>query len=144
VKRALVIGYGNTLRGDDGAGVLAAERLAGRFSDVDVLTVHELQPELAETMSGYREVVFLDAAVQGSAIHSEVITPAADSRPDGSHSHSPGSLLSLCSALFGRAPERSLLIAIPGQEFEFSEQLSPFTQAMVERAVEQAGNFLSS
>jgi hydrogenase maturation protease len=143
VKQTLVIGYGNTLRGDDGAGVCAAERLAERFPDLDVLTVHELQPELAETISTYREVFFLDAGMDVPEVRAEVVTPAADSRPDGSHSHSPGTLLSLCSALYGRAPERSLLVAIPGQSFDFSEQLSPFTEAMVERAVEQVGHLLS-
>jgi hydrogenase maturation protease len=142
MKRTLVIGYGNTLRGDDGAGIFAAERAARRFPGVDLLTVHDLQPELAETVSQYREVIFLDAAVQGSGVRADVIEPAADPLPSGSHSHSPGTLLSLCGFLYGRTPERSLLIGIPGQTFDFGEQLSPFAHEMVEQAVEQVGLFL--
>ena len=144
MNETLVIGFGNTLRGDDGAGVCAAERAAGRFPVIDVLTVQELQPELAETISRYADVVFLDAAVEGSAIRTDLIGPATDSRPDGSHTHSPGTLLSLCRELYGRIPARSVLIAIPGQTFDFGEQLSPFTEKMVEQAVEEVGHFLVS
>lgn len=144
MNRTLVIGYGNTLRGDDGAGICAAERAAGRFPGVDILTVHELQPELVETMSRYPDVIFLDAAVEGSGIRADIIEPATDHRPVGSHAHSPATLLSLCRNLYGRAPERSLLIAIPGQNFEFGEQLSPFTEMMVEEAIEEVGHFLKS
>ena len=42
----LVIGYGNTLRSDDGAGVVAAERLAEAIgSRATVLTRHQLLPD---------------------------------------------------------------------------------------------------
>jgi hydrogenase maturation protease len=143
VKHTLVIGYGNTLRGDDGAGVCAAEGAARRFPGVDVMTVHELQPELAETISRYTDVIFLDAALEGSGIRTDVIEPATDPRPDGSHANSPGTLLSLCRSLYGRVPNRSLLIAIPGRTFDFSEQLSPFTEIMVEQAIEEVGHYLT-
>lgn len=144
MKRTLVIGYGNSLRSDDGAGICAAERAGDRYPDIDVLTVHELQPELAETMSHYANVVFLDASVEGAGIRADLLTPAEEFRPDGSHGHAPTSLLSLCRSVYGRAPERSLLIAIPGQKFDFGEQLSSFTEKMVEQAVEEVGNFLVS
>ncbi|RPH35826.1 hydrogenase maturation protease [bacterium] len=144
MNHTLLIGYGNTLRGDDGAGICAAERASGRFPGVDILTVHELQPELAETMSRYADVIFLDAAVEGSGIRVVTLEPAADSRPDGSHAHSPATLLSLCHSLYGRVPGRSLLIAIPGRTFEFGENLSPFTEEMVEQAIEEIGHSIRS
>lgn len=144
MKRTLLIGYGNTLRGDDGAGIYAAERAAQRFPGLDLLTVHELHPDLAETMSRYREVIFLDAGVEGSRLRADAVEPAADPLPGGSHSHSPATLLSLCGYLYGRTPERSLLIAIPGQTFDFGEQLSPFTEKMVEQAIEEVGHYLRS
>ncbi len=140
----LVIGYGNTLRGDDGAGIYAAERAAERFKEIDVVTVQELQPELAEMISRYAKVVFLDAAVGIAGIRTDIIEPAPCSRPEGSHLHSPGTLLSFCLSLYGRVPERSLLIGIPGQVFDFREELSPFTEKMVEQAIEEVGFFLLS
>ncbi len=144
MKRTLVIGYGNTLRGDDGAGVRAAERAADRFPEVDVLTVHELQPELAESISHYTRVVFLDAAMEGSGVRTMPVGPATDQRPDGSHGHSPERLLTLCQSLYGHTPEQSLAVAIPARSFDFGEQLSPFTEKMIEQAVEEVGHFLIS
>ena len=144
MKRALLIGYGNTLREDDGAGVRAAECAAGLFPGVDVITVHELQPELAETVSRYAMVVFLDAAAHGSGIRVHELGSAPVSRPDGSHSQSPEALVSLSRTLYGRAPERTLLMTIPGQSFGFGEKLSHFTEEMVEQAVKEVGYFLAS
>jgi hydrogenase maturation protease len=144
MKRALVIGYGNTLRADDGAGIVAAERLSGRFPNVDVVTVHELQPELADTMSRYATVIFLDAAMEGSGIRTMGIEPPGNATAEGSHGHSPGALLTLCRKLYGHAPDRSLLIAIPGKTFDFGERLSDFTEGMIEQAIEEVGRYLVS
>src|SRR5580704_15594719 len=51
--RTLVIGYGNPLRSDDALGWhasrLLAQALAGQ--EVDVITCHQLTPELAEPLS---------------------------------------------------------------------------------------------
>jgi len=63
----LVIGYGNTLRRDDGVGVRAAEMMAAdsRFADVEVLTVYQLTPELSLDIATASLVVFVDADVRG-------------------------------------------------------------------------------
>ncbi len=144
MKRTLVIGYGNTLRGDDGAGIRAAERVATRFPDAEVLLVHELQPEIAETISHYASVIFLDAAAEGVTVNATVMQPSADSRPDGSHGQSPATLLALCRNLYGRAPGRSLLVGIPGRNFGFCEHLSPFAESMVDQAIEEVGHYLTA
>jgi hydrogenase maturation protease len=106
--------------------------------------VHELQPELAETISRYDTVIFLDAAMEGTSVRSIAVEPATDSRPDGSHAHTPGTLLALSRDLYETIPGRSLLVAIPGQTFEFSEKLSPFAEEMVEHALEEVGHILKS
>ncbi len=142
MKRTLVIGYGNTLRGDDGAGVRAAERIATRFPDAEVLLVHELQPEIAEVISRYEGVMFLDASAEGSSVSSTVIRPSSESRPDGSHGHSPATLLALCRNLYGHVPQRSLLVGIPGRNFGFCEHLSPFAESMVDQAIVEVGHYL--
>jgi Ni,Fe-hydrogenase maturation factor len=63
----LVIGYGNTLRRDDGAGVRAAEMMAvdPRFAAVEVLMVYQLTPELSLDIATASLVVFIDADVRG-------------------------------------------------------------------------------
>src|SRR5512138_3332741 len=63
--RTLVLGYGNTLRGDDGVGWRVAEAFARIAPDVEVRAVHQLSPELAEVASHYDAAVFVDAAADG-------------------------------------------------------------------------------
>ena len=50
----LVVGYGNSLRGDDGIGWHAARLLTDdpRLTGARVLTHHQLAPELAEALYG--------------------------------------------------------------------------------------------
>ena len=60
----LVIGFGNTLRCDDGVGpkaVLAVEELG--LPGVRTLTCPQLTPELADPLSKVDSAVFVDAAV---------------------------------------------------------------------------------
>src|ERR1043166_1662215 len=59
----LVIGYGNTLRRDDGAGPAVASRLARRFqfTRCRCTTAHQLAPELAHDLLQTRRVLFIDA-----------------------------------------------------------------------------------
>src|SRR5512136_1175751 len=62
--RILVVGYGNPLRGDDGAGWQAAERLEALLppAQVNVLIRHQLTPELAEPSSRAELVILIDAS----------------------------------------------------------------------------------
>ena len=46
MKPALLIGLGNTLRGDDGVGIRVAERARTRFPELDVLSVTDCLPNL--------------------------------------------------------------------------------------------------
>ncbi|MGB7620863.1 MAG: hydrogenase maturation protease, partial [Terriglobia bacterium] len=89
MSKILVIGYGNTLRGDDGAGPRVAEMIARRFPQVDSLVLHELQPELAEAVSGYEEVIFVDAHVLQKTLMVKELRGDYVSRPADSYSHSP-------------------------------------------------------
>jgi hydrogenase maturation protease len=123
----LVIGYGNPLRGDDGFGHRAAERIPG------ALAVHQLNPELMEPISRADRVLFLDASADGSPgeIRSRRITPAPDARAF-THHCTPESLLAGALALYGRAPD-AVLLTVTGADFSLSESLSPPVQAALDR-----------
>jgi hydrogenase maturation protease len=130
----LVIGYGNTLRDDDGAGVRAAERIAELHHDVDVVTMHELTPELAEKMAGYDRVVFIDASVNAVDVEWRTVR-ADDERSDiRSHALTPQRLTRLCVELYESAPTVEL-VEIPASEFVLSERLSAPTEKMITRCV---------
>ena len=147
---ALVIGYGNTLRSDDGAGPFVARALEARVpAGTRVLDAHQLTPEMAIAISGATRVVFVDAvdATRGSAplesaprVSRLEAEPGAD--PLNPHASDPGSLLWLAQTLFGGAPE-AWLVAIPGEEFGFGEALSPGAARASAEAVVQVETLLA-
>lgn len=131
-RGALVIGYGNTLRSDDGAGPFVARALEARVpAGTRVLDAHQLTPEMAIDISVATRVVFVDAidatgesAPQESGPRVSRLEPEPGADPLNPHASDPGSLLWLAKTLFGGAPE-AWLVAIPGAEFGFGETLSP-------------------
>jgi hydrogenase maturation protease len=127
----LIVGYGNSLRGDDAMGLVAAERLGG-------LAVHQLTPELAERIAQADAVVFLDAdaTLPPGEISVRVVEPA-DTTLD--HHATPAGLLRLSQAVYGAAP-KARLIGMGGEDFELREGLS----AAAKRAVELAVAFVRS
>jgi len=137
VNQILVIGYGNTLRGDDGAGVAAAERIARRFPQVDVMTVHQLQPELAETIAWYSTVFFVDASVSARDIEMTPLAHLPGARPEGTHASTPATLVALSNELYGRVPDTVFLGAIPASSFEHAESFSRLTAEKVEEFIDR-------
>ena len=65
MARVLILGCGNPLRGDDGVGWHAAERLLKRSAELDatIKSCHQLTPELAEPVSKAERVIFIDARI---------------------------------------------------------------------------------
>ena len=130
----LIVGYGSTIRGDDAAGPAAARRLAALgFDSIDV---QQLTPELAERVAAARTVFFLDAhaGLEPGAVSLIPLTEGATGPLE--HHATPAGLLRLARTTFGAAPE-AWLVAIGGERFEFSEQLSSRARRGVEVAVEQ-------
>ena len=137
----LIIGYGNPLRGDDGLGWHAAEALRA-LPGADVITTHQLTPELAEEASRTALVIFLDAAetgVPGEWRRREVVETAPTSAAF-THHVTPGSLLAAARLLYGHAP-RAVLFTMTGERFDFHEGLSETVAAVLPgmlRAVREA------
>jgi hydrogenase maturation protease len=132
----LVIGYGNTLRGDDAVGPCVAEAAAAwSVEGVCTLSVAQLVPELAALIATARLVVFVDAC-QGmpcETVAVERIVPEKSKTPSG-HSSDPAGLLGLAQSLYGRCPA-AYLIAVPAAECGLKEGLSPVAQAGVRQAL---------
>lgn len=136
IDGALVIGYGNELRGDDGIGphvarAVAAERSVG----LQVLAVHQLTPELAEPLSRVRLAVFVDASMSGVA-GSVVVTPLcpATNGTLSGHVSKPACLLGLAETLYGHHPE-AWLVTIAAVDVGLGETLSPEARSGVSEAV---------
>lgn len=128
MPKVLVIGYGNSLRGDDNVGCQVAQMLERHYQsdpDVRVIGSHQLTPEMAEDVAANEFVLFLDAAAGRAAgkIETATITPHAGPATFAHHLD-PAMLLSAAMELYGSAPPAQLL-TIGAAAFELGEQLSP-------------------
>jgi hydrogenase maturation protease len=140
VPNTLIVGYGNTLRGDDGAGRAVAERLQAvlRDPDVRVLSLHQLTPELMLDLARADRAVFVDASSTGHAgRYMRIPLYPASQCAKFTHHATPEALLAGTRSLYGRCPESSLYV-IPGEAFDSPDRLS----APVERAVGKLVAFL--
>ena len=137
VADTLVIGYGNDLRSDDGAGRWVAEQLeARRVAGLEVRSVPQLTPELALAMAGRSLVVFVDANVDATELTVEPVDPSDATQTVMTHHGNPASLVSLVSEV-GSPPERAFVVSVPASNLGMGFELSPSTQAAAEEAVER-------
>ncbi|MGA3352687.1 MAG: hydrogenase maturation protease [Acidimicrobiales bacterium] len=136
-EEVLVIGYGNPLRGDDGAGWRGAELLAEdhRAAGARVLALHQLTPELAEDVSQAGLVVLIDASEEpgpAGAVSSQALAHDPVSGSVLSHHVDPARLLQLATALFGQVPP-AVQVTITAADVEPGTELSaPVGAAMPE------------
>ena len=129
----LVIGYGNTLRRDDGVGRYVAEALIAEASipDADIRSVHQLTPELALDISGASVVIFIDATFDIAAGRHDVQTVTRPAAPSSwSHLVAPDALGDLAQRLYGRAPDM-VSVRVGIADAEPGEGMTPAVEASV-------------
>lgn len=132
----VVIGYGNDLRSDDGAGRRVADAVdAQGLAGVTVLSVAQLTPELALEIAGRERVVFVDASVDAEELTVEPVEVGPAGRGVMTHHGDPASLLSLVSSV-GELPRRAEAISIPARNLGLGFELSPATEEAVAEAIE--------
>ena len=135
--KILVIGYGNTLRGDDGIGWYVAESLQDAWRDhrVEVRALPLLPPELTLDLADADLVLFIDAdcRLQPLTWALEPVIAKPESAPFTSHV-CPSGLLFLTQWLHGRCPQAHLL-RIGAGYFEFDERLSVAMSGLLPRLI---------
>lgn len=126
--RALILGYGNPLRGDDGLGWHVASQLASAHAslDAEVFACHQLTPELAEAVSRAEKVIFVDARIgcPPGELAVEKVMPVASQFPASSHVFDPAALLAFARRIYGTSPE-GFVLSVVAKSFAYSEELSP-------------------
>lgn len=116
MRRVLIAGMGNILRGDDGFGIHVARKLAAmslpegvevyEAGSAGVALVHKL-------MDGFDDCILIDAAVRRDAPGTlYTLTPivSEETREFGTHDLEPSKILALARAV-GALPARVVLIA---------------------------------
>ena len=146
----LILGYGNTLRRDDGAGAVAAGLLAAdprlQRDEVEVREAYQLLPEMSMDLAEVTLAVFVDADSAGlpGSIEIHPIDPARAAREDAdargepgasSHHVGGGELVALAATLMGRAPE-AVAVGIGVADLGMGEGLSPAVEAALPRVVD--------
>jgi Ni,Fe-hydrogenase maturation factor len=137
----LLLGYGNVDRMDDGLAwhVLTAvvtalggpaptspdEPLVAPAGSVDCQFALQLTPELAELVTQYRRVCFVDAHMSDVPEETRLVPtlPAFTSSPF-THHLTPAACLALAQALYGQAPQ-AVVASARGELFGFARELSP-------------------
>lgn len=150
MKKLLILGYGNPDREDDGVawhilhaitlklGLPAPESYEDQFPEdnrLDFAFHLQLTPEMAEDISGYEYVCFVDAHTGN--IPETVRLIAVESEFQHSpftHHLTPQSLMSMCETIYGKRPDAALL-SVLGHRFLFTRALSEATEALVPQAV---------
>ena len=132
----LIIGYGNTLRSDDGVGPKVAERIATlALPGVQTLSCGLLTPELADPIAQAQVVVFVDAALDGSReVQLRKLAPTASSQIMA-HAAEPGVLLALARDIFGHAPN-AWWLTIPIKSTAIGEEFSLMAMQGAARAID--------
>lgn len=138
----LLIGIGNRLRSDDGAGIALAEQAAAQHPNLDVLLCPQLTPDLAERISQAPAVLFVDAlmpdgktscSTRAGQPRLEPLQSATGGDPGG-HAITPAQVLALGAALYGLCPPAWLLL-LPGERWEVGDQLSSSAAAACRSAL---------
>jgi hydrogenase maturation protease len=139
----LLVGYGNTMRQDDGVGWQIAAQLAPHYTNtaVQVIQTHQLMPEIAATIATVSGVVFVDAELGTSPgkIQVKALTPA--STAGDTHSLGPAEMLYIAQTLYNACPPAHL-VTITGQAFDFGDSLSDPVRDAIPEAIAQIKRLL--
>jgi hydrogenase maturation protease len=150
VRTCLVIGYGNTLRRDDGAGPVVARVVAARgLPGVEVIEAQQLLPEHADALSRAERAVFVDARIAGEEeaasdrmVDVQRVEPSREARL-APHASDPAALLALAFMLFGHAPE-AWLVTVQAVDLGIGEELSEEVAAAVPAAAAEVVRLLAA
>lgn len=144
----LIIGYGNTLRGDDAIGRVLAQQLAQRLQhsgiDVSLYLLHQLMPEMVQKIAEASYVIFLDARA-GDTPGMIVCEPVVAHSQENLFTHfiKPSALVGAARDWYNTAPQ-ALLISVVGTSFEYGDTLTPELNALLPRIMDDVEQLVRS
>ena len=137
----LIIAYGNSLRRDDGAGLILGEMLEealrGRGLEVELLVMHQLTPDVALAVAApdVAAVVFVDTRVADSGeeqLELQLCPLVHDQNsPSLGHQVGAATIMTYARLLYEKTPP-AWLLTVPGVDFDHGEGLSELCQEALE------------
>jgi hydrogenase maturation protease len=149
--RTLIVGYGSTLRGDDGLGPRVADLLDAdpRLAGATIMRRHQLTPELAADIAEANLVVLIDASEDGKPGEIAVRRLAGDTAGSGgpsggtwTHHVDAESLLALARELWGVTPA-AYVVGVGVESMELGEELSPAVERALPDVVETVARLVA-
>ena len=141
--RTLVVGVGNLLRRDDGAGIHVANRLRKLAPRVDCADVAMAGVEILEAMRGYDRVIIVDSIRTGGEPGTiyRVNVAAGEEPPRIAYSHGVDLVTTLelgARLMPEEMPKEQVLIGIEAEDtLSFDVACTPRVEAAVDRVVEE-------
>lgn len=160
MTKALILGFGNVDRQDDGVAwhvlVRVSEHWGGHAPaspdddfpandrGVDFQFVLQLTPELGETLAQYERICFVDAHTGSvpAEVNIEPVEAVFQSSPL-THHMTPASCIALAKSLYGKSPE-AILVSVRGYEFGFARELSVQTEFLAGQAAAAIEQWLAN
>ena len=104
----------------------------------------QLTPELAEDITAYDRVCFVDAHTGKIPENVQVVDVAPEYQTSPfTHHLTPEMLLSMSQEMYQKTPE-AILVSVRGYEFGFETELSPFTSSLITEAIERTVGWLKA
>jgi len=133
----LIIAYGNSLRRDDGAGLILGRILEGALRErglaVSRIAVHQLTPDLALSVAGdeVAAVVFVDTRVatagdEQTGLQVRSLSSEGHAQSLGHHLGA-STVMTYARLLYDKSPP-AWLLTVPGADFDHGEGLSEVAQ----------------
>ena len=150
----LVVGLGQSDRGDDAVGPVVARLVAARALPGVVVLEHEDPTSLIDSWDEHDLVVVVDAVCAGAPVGTVHVREAgADAPPlptaswaaaghDGTHSFGLGAVVELARAL-QRLPRRLVLVGVEAQQFDHGAALSPAVRSALTTAADQVASAIT-
>lgn len=139
----LLLGIGNTLRSDDGAGAYVCAQLQQlQPGHVHIQILQQLQTELAEELLHYDAVMIIDASVTATEVVIEKMKPEG-AAVASSHHMSVSLMQALAQQLYGKNIN-FYTCSLPAQNFEMGETLSSSTKVHADKAVQLLQQWITS
>ena len=138
----MIVGIGNTIRGDDGIGAYvcsAIDRL--NIQGVETLTVQQLDTGLVDEFLKADTVVLVDAAVIGGDVEFYLLKNDKSLSIPSSHHLNAYVLSSLIRELY-EEEINVMICAIKGENFDIGEQLSFTAKQNADKAVDLIADWI--